>query len=40
MNITWKQKARRVGGQTVDDLLDGDQSRHRAARLAPRHHQR
>jgi len=35
-----KQKSPPVGGRAVDDRMLVDQSRHRAARLASRHHQR
>jgi hypothetical protein len=40
MDLTWKQKSPPDGGRAVDDRMLFDQSRHRAARVTLRHHQR
>jgi hypothetical protein len=34
------QKSPPVGGRAIEDRVLVDQSRHRAARFAPRHHQK
>jgi hypothetical protein len=40
MKLTWKEKSPPVGGRAVDDRMLVDQSRHRAASVAPRHQRR
>jgi hypothetical protein len=40
MKLTWKQKSPPEGGRAVDDRMLVDQSRHRAASVALRHHHR
>jgi hypothetical protein len=37
MKLTWKQKSPPDGGRAVDDRVLLDQSRHRAAKVPPRH---